>query len=447
MKHPRSLPLTFVMFLLSVPHLVLLCSVFTAANPLQYNYPRAVPINRSFRHRPPTHILSVFQPGMIKWEIQSLPFKYRNVQGYLRDISSFDGVLNHIAVEEEIAEHPISLPPVPAPRSMPLEDYISDNMDVMYYGLLGVGTPSQSLSVDIDTGSADFWLPVKCTNCYNRQFDDAQSSTCRSSDESFSVYYGSGSVFGTIMQDTITLDGLQVSDVYFGAASAVYGDFVELPNDGLLGMAFSNISQSKKPTLFETLVNKQLIPASMFSLHLARNQAKGSELYLGGIDPFKVTGPVTWIPLLSKAYWSVSMDAITINAHTVLPTLGTCAIVDSGTTLIYLPASHASAFYAMIPSAKPAPDYGPEFYSYRCSDVLDIAFSFGGHSFSINQADFNLGRTSQGSSDCVGGILALGDGFPSDIAIIGDEFLKSWYSTYDSSGVGRVGFSPDINNT
>ena len=79
--------------------------------------------------------------------------------------------------------------------------------------------------------------------------------------------------------------------------------------------------------------------------------------------------------------------------------------------------------------------------------------------------DFNLGRTSSGSSDCVGGILALGSGLPSNLAIIGDEFLKSCkspcgfivdivtnfrrvgYSIYDYSHGARVGFAPSTNNS
>ena len=43
----------------------------------------------------------------------------------------------------------------------------------------------------------------------------------------------------------------------------------------------------------------------------------------------------------------------------------------------------------------------------------------------IHPADFYLGRVSAGSTDCVAGILSMGDGLPPNLAIIGDEFLKS----------------------
>lgn len=82
-----------------------------------------------------------------------------------------------------------------------------------------------------------------------------------------------------------------------------------------------------------------------------------------------------------------------------------------------------------------------EFYTYPCFSKLDISLSFSGHAFSLNLFDFNLGRTSSDSPyvhsdfvvlvtlilrtrDCVGGILSLGDGFPSDLAIIGIDILS-----------------------
>lgn len=41
---------------------------------------------------------------------------------------------------------------------VPLIDYMSGNMDVLYYGPIQLGTGNQRLTVDIDTGSADLWV-------------------------------------------------------------------------------------------------------------------------------------------------------------------------------------------------------------------------------------------------------------------------------------------------
>ena len=100
-----------------------------------------------------------------------------------------------------------------------------------------------------------------------------------------------------------------------------------------------------------------------------------------------------------------------------------------------------------------------------CFSVKGVELSFGGYRFEINASDFYLGRVSASSTDCVGGVLSMGNGLPSNLAIIGDEFLKSCeqlcpggfpifnirhiflgYSTYDYGNGARVGFSPDVNN-
>ena len=66
--------------------------------------------------------------------------------------------------------------------------------------------------------------------------------------------------------------------------------------------------------------------------------------------------------------------------------------------------------------------------------------------YSVQVKDFNLGKTSSRSKDCIGGVLSMDDGFPSNLAIVGDAFLKSWYSIYDYTGDARVGLAPSVNN-
>ena len=60
-----------------------------------------------------------------------------------------------------------------------------------------------------------------------------------------------------------------------------------------------------------------------------------------------------------------------------------------------------------------------------CFSIKQIEISFNELRFAINPRDFYLGRVSASSTDCVAGILSIGNGLPSNLAIIGDEFLKS----------------------
>jgi hypothetical protein len=120
--------------------------------------------------------------------------------------------------------------------------------------------------------------------------------------------------------------------------------------------------------------------------------------------------------------------------------------IDTGTSLIYVPPTIASAFYSLIPGSKRASQYGSGkpspllchvlketkiipiyagFWTVPCFSVKQIELSFNEHRFAINPRDFYLGRVSARSTDCVAGILSMGNGLPANLAIIGDEFLKS----------------------
>lgn len=82
-----------------------------------------------------------------------------------------------------------ALPPVYGAAVQKLKDEVSGNLDIMYYGPLQIGTPPQTLTVDVDTGSADLWLPVDCPSCSNRQFDTESSSTYQQTASRFKVEY------------------------------------------------------------------------------------------------------------------------------------------------------------------------------------------------------------------------------------------------------------------
>ncbi|OBZ70691.1 Aspartic protease [Grifola frondosa] len=255
-----------------------------------------------------------------------------------------------------------------------------------------------------------------------------------------------GDVSGSLAQDTVSIGSLTVEQQAFGAVRSESTDFQDEPNSGLLGLAFGSIATSKKPTFFENLLAQKKLTSSIFSVHLTRNGKTGSQLCFGCYDATKALGTSTviWNPLLSRTYWSISMDGLSNPLPRIHLMLNRTAI-DTGTTLIYVPDDVAAQFYGLIPGSQSAMQYGAGFYTFPCAGPPIVSLSFNGNPFSVHQSDFNLGRTSADSEDCVGGILAMGSGFPSNLAIIGDEFLKSWYSVYDYGG-DRVGFAPSINN-
>jgi hypothetical protein len=129
----------------------------------------------------------------------------------------------------------------------------------------------------------------------------------------------------------------------------------------------------------------------------------------------------------------------------------------STASLVYVPTAVAAAIYAAIPGASmdvvdTASSGGAVVYQYPCASTPSIALTFAGSSteFPINILDFNLGATTAGAGMCVGGIFGMDfmDAAGDNIAIVGDEFLKSWYSVYNYDGAGKgvpaVGFAASM---
>ncbi|KZV96822.1 peptidase A1 [Exidia glandulosa HHB12029] len=331
--------------------------------------------------------------------------------------------------------------------SQPLTDY---GGDTFYYGPVSIGTPGQVLNVDVDTGSADLWVQSNCpkNTCTSPQFNQTKSKTFKNTKQSFNIQYGSGSASGQLGQDSVTIAGLTAKNQYFGVVNNPSEDFEGTPSSGLLGMAFSSIASSGKPTFFENVLAQYPTDSvgPLFSVFLTRKQSSGSQVCFGCYDTSKVRSGITWLPVTSKTYWTVSMTGALVNGRAVPATTTIFAAIDTGTTLIYVPAALAKSIYAQIPGSQMM---SSGYYRVPCSNLnsnsLRVSLMFNGSPFSIDMRDFNLGRVSSGSSYCVAGILALGNNFPDNLAIVGDEFLKSWYSTYDYSNGARVGLSASIN--
>ena len=70
---------------------------------------------------------------------------------------------------------------------------------------LKVGTPPQTVYVQVDTGSSDLWVPsTVCDSCSGKsQYDASSSSTSKKQSGSFEIQYGDGStVSGPVYTET-----------------------------------------------------------------------------------------------------------------------------------------------------------------------------------------------------------------------------------------------------
>ncbi|KAI8062712.1 aspartic peptidase domain-containing protein [Gongronella butleri] len=182
---------------------------------------------------------------------------------------------------------------------------------------VGIGSPSQSFNVTLDTGSADLWVPsVSCDrrSCPFGGFDSSKSSTFSNLQQPFSIQYGIGSVNGTYVTDTVTVAGASVSNQQFGLATYTK-DILTVPQGGLrpdavvangiLGMGYPQLTaatssggQAYLPFVFN-LAQQQVISQAIFSIYLGSVTDQGwvGEIIFGGIDSSKFQGDLVYLPV------------------------------------------------------------------------------------------------------------------------------------------------------
>jgi len=83
--------------------------------------------------------------------------------------------------------------------------------------------------------------------------------------------------------------------------------------------------------------------------------------------------------------------------------------IDTGTTLIGAPSADVSAIYAQVPGARAmSASTGYEgYWEYPCSTNVDVSLQYGGLSYAINNADFNLGSFTRDTSMCTGAFFEM----------------------------------------
>ena len=113
--------------------------------------------------------------------------------------------------------------------------------------------------------------------------------------------------------------------------------------DGILGLGYDTISVNHIVPPFYNLINQGLVDEPVFAFYLgdtANGDGDESEACFGGVNKDHYTGEITKIPLRRKAYWEVSLDAITFGDETAdLDDTG--VILDTGTSLNALPSTLA----------------------------------------------------------------------------------------------------------
>lgn len=315
--------------------------------------------------------------------------------------------------------------------------------DVGYLAKVQIGTPPRDFLILMDSGSADFWVGAEgCQSqagggCGNHNFLGPQSSSSfQDTGAPFSVTYGTGKVSGNIVKDQVAIAGLPLSAHTFGVASVESVDFSadSTPFDGLMGLAQSTLSEQQTPTPVDSLADAGLIADAIVSFKISRlaDNKNDGEITFGGLDDTKFDSKtlVTVPNVNQQGFWEAALDAATVDGKDTGLT-GRTAILDTGTTLLILPAADAQAVHKQIQGAKSDGQGG---FTIPCTTKASVALTFGGQQFTIDPRDiaFQPVNANDPQGDCVSGITSGNAGGPNEW-LVGDVFLKNAYFSTDTS--------------
>ena len=327
------------------------------------------------------------------------------------------------------------------------------SVDAIYYvGPVEIG--SQTFQVIYDTGSNLLWVPSPdCgAQCSPHK---AYTGTYTSENRPFTMKYGSGSASGSYVSAPVTLADAPLDSFEMGLADTVsFQGYSSSAFDGLLGLAWPGLS-SGVPSLVPALHTAGKIPENLFAIYLTPD-GSGGELVLGEIDQTRYQGTMTWLPLVLDAWWTVGLTGLTVANTTPVVTTSWAtaetAIVDSGTSLIVGPDDEINNLIGTIISESGVDvqyDGSSDLFYVRCTDVgrlPSITFTLMGsdnqqYHFAMPGPSYVIQSLSYSASICPLALQKGGGSTGNSVDwILGDPFLRTFYSVYDYANV-RIGLA------
>ncbi|KAJ3161242.1 hypothetical protein HK101_000841 [Irineochytrium annulatum] len=321
-------------------------------------------------------------------------------------------------------------------------------------------------SMDLDTGSSDTWIRgVRCTtespdvSCDGHKVDIHRKNLNNlqfvPSNRTWYTLYGLGAVAGDVFTGPVTLAG-------FTSTAAVGISAIEQymsGSDGLMGLGYESISNINYQTglsanWFDNLNLKR--HEKRFAFYLSNDAEKDyGEVTFGGDDPSKYTGNIQWFPVTDQSYWQMSQTnwtwAVGSQSGPLAPPSASTgaipdSIVDTGTTLVYLPQAAADGINGAV-GAKFDDAAGayvlPSCDTSKLPSVHLIAPSSGSkgkpYTFEIPASVYvieNTDNQNKPTGQCITGFVNGGD----DLGILGDIFIRAYYSIFDKDA-NRIGFA------
>ncbi len=317
-----------------------------------------------------------------------------------------------------------------------------DGSDFSYMAKVRFGSQKTELNMLLDSGSSRTWVyGHKCTSpaCLTHQTFDNTTSTTFVYKDGHGMYQEYGdevSVGGDWGSDTIEFAGFSFP-LAFLVIDQASDDFKSYAFDGILGLAHN--PDDKFPDFTGELMKRGLIESDLFSINLHRNadETNDGAITFGAVDTSKYTGDITYLSTQAPhTAWNITVGDSGFNGKGA-GLAGRYALIDTGTTYIFIPRPDADAFYATLPDARKTVGSNVS-YTVRCDTKIPAQFKFGDKMFEVSYKDWVGGKSRDGEDRCTSNIYAGVASKDPATWVFGDTFLKNVYTIFDFEGK-RVG--------
>jgi hypothetical protein len=248
------------------------------------------------------------------------------------------------------------------------EAYLGQNGS-LYWLNITIGTPPQSLRLQLDTGSSDVVVTngdvPQCSapgGCPSGKFFPKDSSTYEDVGTGFDNPYGDGTEYiGDFFTDVVNVGGIAINsgDLIMGIANELK-DGPNLVNDGsgLIGVGYQALSgvtvanSTLPPTVISAMVASGDIGRQAYSIYLGSQESGKGQIIFGGVDSSLYTGDLVALPILQTQqngtatymYSNVALTGISITDDSGTRALTDSSfqasvLLDSGNTLTDLPSN------------------------------------------------------------------------------------------------------------
>lgn len=313
------------------------------------------------------------------------------------------------------------------------------NKDAYYITYVYAGSNKQKIGVDLDTGSSDLWFVDSSAGCFDNAcqygtYNPLESTTSKNLNEVFFIEYGDNSYAqGLYYTDDI---GFASSDSSAVAKNLQFADATR--NDagmGILGIGFDTLGAEATvitggptyPNLPYVLKNQGIISKVAYSLFLDSPDAASGSVLFGGKDLAKVNGELVTLPITTDNALTVNLNTLSLGNQTA--EINTDVLLDSGTTIFYLPDAAFTQLIGSLPGAYWKNVSGTPLYLVDCATpVPDLTFEFNFEGITIpvplnDTYSTNITDENDQFVGC-GYLISTGN-------ILGDTFLRRAYVVYD----------------